>query len=94
MKLIKNDEEQLNKTISEHLKATLQIEKREQKELIDLSEEKRIEDFIGKVKSNLKDCLIKRCLIVSSKSHLITLTYLFDAIKLLNDYPKIDGFAL
>lgn len=50
--------------------------------------------FIDKVIDNLKDCIIKRCLIVSSKSHLVTLTYLFDAIKLLNNYPKIDGLAL
>ena len=53
-----------------------------------------MEIFIEKVKSNLKDCSIKRCLNVSSKAHLITLTYLFDAIKLLKEYPKIDGFAL
>lgn len=46
------------------------------------------------MKTYLYDCIGKRSLNVSDKKHLITLAYLFDAIKLIQEYPQVDGLAL
>jgi hypothetical protein len=94
MKLIRKDEEYTHESINDHLKRTVQVEVKEQIQLLDLAEAKDIAALVAQVSDNLKGCIQQRSIQVSERSHLVTLAYLFDGIAILKDYPKIDGLSL
>lgn len=50
--------------------------------------------LLEKVKANLHNCIVKCSLSVGERKHLVTLAYLFDAIKLVTSFPEVDGLAL
>ena len=54
MKLVRKDEEYTQESINDHLKRTVQVEIKDQKALLDISEEKDITLLLTKMKSNLQ----------------------------------------
>ena len=94
MKLVRKDEEYTQESINDHLKRTVQVEIKDQKALLDISEEKDITLLLSKIKINLQECIKQRSINVSEKTHLVTLAYLFDAIELLREYPDGQGLKL
>jgi hypothetical protein len=92
IRLIEKDEEYTKESISDHLKRTIQVEIKDQKELIDLAEDKKdLKPYLEKAHFHILECIQKRLVNISERTQVVSLAYMFDALKLLRDYPQVDG---
>lgn len=73
----------------------MQVEVKEQKELIELSESKiELKPFLNKAGEHILNCISKMLVNISERTQLTTLVYMFDGLKILREYPAVDGDAL
>jgi len=57
IRLVRKDDEYTQESINDHLKRTVQVEIKEQKDLIDLAEKKDLAAFIQRGQQNIADCV-------------------------------------
>ena len=87
MRIVNKDEEYISYEITDNLKRTNQINIKEQKTLDQLAKREEFAPFLSHLIPIFTKCLEYKAKPVRDHRDLVTLTYLIDALKLLDTLP-------